>query len=410
MTKHRRKNGSLMDVNISVSSFTQEQDSYTAIFCRDISAQVEAIKRQDELKEINALVLKTTLDGYILGDGDGNVIDVNDSYLKLSGYSREELLAKNITEVSEVVPAQELEDRLKNIIARGGAQFETIHATKKGEKVNLAVSISPHIIKGESYAAAFYRDITEQKKLEKELQKFREHLEDLVIERTKELKEANEELDSFSYSVSHDLRAPLTRIIGFSKVLQDKYADQLDDKGIHYLNRLIYSSQNMGSIIDDLLKLSKISRHELKCRPINLSEECKIIIRGLKENESDRLVEVKIEPDLIGYFDPGLVRQLLENLLGNAWKYTKNQNPAFIEFGQLRRKEKDWFFIRDNGVGFDMKFYDKIFRPFQRLHSLKEFKGNGIGLATVHRIIKKHDGEIEAESEINKGTTFYFRV
>lgn len=241
------------------------------------------------------------------------------------------------------------------------------------------------------------------------LQESHSKLEIRVAERTALLEATNKELEAFSYSVSHDLRAPLTRMDGFSKALQTKYEDKLDKKGVHYLNRIRASSQLLAELIDDLLTLSRVSRRELKKEMIDLSLIAKKIVGTLQSTDKDRKVEVIIQPNVKVTGDAGLLKAMMENLLNNAWKFTREEKLAKIDFGTIQKEGKNWIFVKDNGIGFNMKYYDKLFTPFQRLHS-GEYMGSGIGLSTVQRIISKHGGQIHAESESGKGTTFYFII
>jgi PAS domain S-box-containing protein len=253
-------------------------------------------------------------------------------------------------------------------------------------------------------------DITERKKTEDELKKYREHLEDLVQERTIKLEAANKELESFSYSASHDLRAPLRTIEGFSQALLEDCEDKLDLHGRDYLKRIITATRHMTLLIEDMLKLSRITRTEMNIDKVNLTQIARSIINELKESQPQRHVEIKIADGLEDEADTRLMRILLENLLDNAWKFTGNQANAVIEFGFTKKGEKKIYFVHDNGAGFDMMYVDKLFAPFQRLHSFDEYPGTGIGLATVQRIINRHGGKAWTEGQVGKGATFYFTL
>jgi light-regulated signal transduction histidine kinase (bacteriophytochrome) len=225
-----------------------------------------------------------------------------------------------------------------------------------------------------------------------------------------ELEIANKELESFSYSVSHDLRAPLRAIDGFSRILLEDYQDKLDDDGKDSLARIRAASQRMGQLIDDLLQLSRITRAEMHRVPVDLSALTRAVCDELKITEPARRVEFVIKPDLVTKADAGLMRAALENLLGNAWKFTGHRTDAKVEFGSRLEGGERVFYVRDNGVGFDMKYDSKLFGAFQRLHTSAEFPGTGIGLATVQRIIHRHGGRVWAEGETNRGATFYFSL
>jgi signal transduction histidine kinase len=250
----------------------------------------------------------------------------------------------------------------------------------------------------------------ERKRAEVELQKYRDHLEELVVQRTTELTAVNKELESFSYSVSHDLRAPLRSIDGFSQALLEDYSDKLDEKGKDYLHRARAAAQRMSQLIDDLLSLSRVTRSEMRHETVDLSTLARKVTTELQKTQPGRHVEFVITEGLTVNGDTALLRVALENMLGNAWKFTGKQPKARIEFGVTHHEGKPTYYVRDNGVGFDMTYVGKIFAPFQRLHSNDEFPGTGIGLATVQRIILRHGGKVWAEGTVGKEATFYFTL
>jgi two-component system NtrC family sensor kinase len=224
-----------------------------------------------------------------------------------------------------------------------------------------------------------------------------------------ELERKNKELEAFSYSVSHDLRAPLRAIDGFSRVVLEDLGDNLDPKGRGYLQRVCAAAQRMGELIDDLLKLSRVGRADLRRSHVNLSHIAHQVIAGLRKH-SDRQVEVVVQDHLVADADSRLMQIVLENLLGNSWKFTTNVSDARIELGRDHNGDDDIYFVRDNGAGFDMAYVEKLFRPFQRLHSDADFAGTGIGLATVSRIVDRHGGRVWAEGAVDRGATFYFTI
>ncbi len=242
-------------------------------------------------------------------------------------------------------------------------------------------------------------------------------MEELVEERTAEVRRyiarlevANKELETFAYAVSHDLHAPLRVIDGFSQALLEDYSTKLDEDGKEYLSRVRAAAQRMGELIDDLLRLSCISRTELRRETIDLSSLVEEITDELDRSEPGRKVEIVIEKGLTGTGDRALTRAALENLLGNTWKFTRKKDKARIEFGMTGHDGDTAYFVRDNGVGFNMEYANKLFGPFQRLHGSDEFEGTGIGLATVQRIIRRHGGRVWAEARVNEGATFYFTL
>ena len=257
-----------------------------------------------------------------------------------------------------------------------------------------------------------------------ELQRYAADLERRVEERTHELQERNEalrrnaaellaantELDAFAYSVSHDLRAPLRSIDGFSQILLEDYAEKLDEAGRESLQRVRAASQRMGTLIDDLLKLARVTRAEFRTEDVDLSDIARDIVADLQRATPERQVEFAIAPGLKARGDARLLRVVLDNLLRNSWKYTAKQPAPRVEFRSADANGDKAFMVRDNGAGFDMKYADKLFGVFQRLHSASDFEGTGIGLATVRRIINRHGGRIWAEGAVDQGATFYFTL
>jgi signal transduction histidine kinase/HAMP domain-containing protein len=241
------------------------------------------------------------------------------------------------------------------------------------------------------------------------IRKINAELEERIKERTAQLVAANNELEAFAYSVSHDLRAPLRAIDGFGRILSEKYTNLLDPKGRDYLRRTRAAAQRMGQLIDDLLSLSRLTRKEMQWNEIDLSKMAKEITSELALTQPDRVVECFIRDHLVARGDERLLRAALENLLGNAWKFTGNQVNARIEFDALKQNGETVFFVRDNGAGFDMRYADQLFGAFQRLHSMSEFPGTGIGLAIVQRVIRRHGGSVWAEGTVDRGATFYFK-
>lgn len=249
------------------------------------------------------------------------------------------------------------------------------------------------------FFAVTFNDITERKQAEEALRRY-----------AAELETANRELESFSYTVSHDLRAPLRSMDGYSNALLEDYAGNLDSQGKMWLQNIRTSSVHMGRLIDDILGLSRVIRTELKFDDVDLSEIARAEAARLKEREPGRQVEFSIIPGVVAFGDRNLLGLVLQNLMGNAFKFTSKNPAASIEFGLFRQNGVPVYFVRDNGAGFDMRYVDKLFSAFQRLHTDKEYSGTGIGLATVQRIIQRHDGKIWVEGEVNRGASFYFTL
>ena len=259
-------------------------------------------------------------------------------------------------------------------------------------------------------AVVYHINMTHLAEIEGELRQHRDHLEELVAQRTADLTQALEELESFSYSIAHDLRAPLRTITSFSQVLLEDIAGSINSEDHTNLQRIIKAGKYMACLLDDILALARISRNALVKTRVDLSQLAHEIIHELREEANTRQVEVQIQPGLSAQGDPVLLKSLLENLLNNAWKYTRPRTHPRITMGQENINEQPVFFIRDNGVGFNMQHAGNLFRPFYRLHHDEQFEGTGIGLATAQRIIKRHEGRIWINAEENKGTTVYFTL
>ncbi|MEO5961829.1 MAG: ATP-binding protein, partial [Thermomonas sp.] len=254
-------------------------------------------------------------------------------------------------------------------------------------------------------------DVTDRVRAEGAVKTLNRTLESRVAARTRALSEANHELESFAYSVSHDLRAPLRAIEGFSRILGERYADALDETGRDYLGRVRRATERMAELIDALLKLSRISRTGLNATEVDLSLLAEEVAASLADADPQRQLEVRIQPGMSAYGDRALLLTLLDNLMGNAWKFTNGTPDAVIEVGMsLDRDGKPRWFVCDNGAGFDAGYSNKLFRPFQRLHSQDAFPGHGIGLASVKRIIERHGGDIRAEGAVGQGATFSFTL
>jgi len=338
---------------------------------------------------------------------DGSFIEVNDSYTRITGHSREELIGHNAGDFNIWVNTKEKNRMLDKISNRQKITNEEFdYRLKSGEIRTMLVSNEYLTLNGKPCVLVANTDITERKRTE---EKLKNTLADLENSSTK-LAATNKELETFSYSVSHDLRSPLRSIDGFSQALLEDYQERLDDTGKDYLQRLRSASQKMGELIDGILKLSRLNRGEMHKEEIDLSALVGEISARLQENEPQRHAKFLIKKGLVTQGDPQLLRALIENLIGNSWKFTRKCKETKIEFGTSKNGGETTYFIKDNGAGFDMTYADKLFGAFQRLHDVSEYPGTGIGLATVQRIINRHGGNIWAEGAVDKGATFYFTL
>jgi PAS domain S-box-containing protein len=355
-----------------------------------------------------AAVVESSSDAVIGKDLKGIVTSWNAAAQRIFGYSADEILGRPIT---LIIPPNHHQDEEQLLLQRV-EHFETERLRKDGTRVAVSITVTP--IKdahGEVIGVTkVVRDITEQQRAAEMIRQLNIDLEERVVERTAQLQTANKELEAFSYSVSHDLRAPLRSLDGFSQALMEDCADKLDAESLDNLRRIRSASQRMGQLIDDLLNLSRLTRGELTRQTVDLSKIAQETADELRASDTRREVNFVIPGGLIAEVDPRLLQIVLTNLLGNAWKFTANRLDALIEFGSDGEDGSKAFFVRDNGVGFDMAYAGKLFGAFQRLHAMHDFPGTGIGLVTVQRIIHRHGGRIWAESAVNAGATFHFTL
>ena len=380
---------------------------------RQLEHEMRESRRAHEAQARLAAIVESSEDAIIGKTLDGIIFSWNEGARRMYGYTEDEVVGKDI---SILLPPDHPDEapRILESIVRGEpvGHYETERMTKGGRRIQISLTVSPiRDAAGNIIAAStIARDITEQKQAEEEIRRLNVDLEKLVEHRTSELQDAVRELEAFSYSVSHDLRAPLRAIDGFSNTLLKYYRDSLDERGQDYLGRVRAAAQRMGQLIDDILGLSRAGRAEMHRQQIDISTMASDILAELQSNQPERKAEFVVAPGLIANADDHLIRIALTNLLGNAWKFTARQDLARIEVGKYDENGEWVYFVKDNGVGFNPEYADKLFLAFQRLHSEADFPGTGIGLALVQRILRRHGGRVWARSAVNQGATFYFTL
>jgi two-component system, chemotaxis family, CheB/CheR fusion protein len=370
---------------------------------QDITERKKMEDAMRESEERFRALSETSPVGVGVSSAEGVLLYTNRSYNLILGYNPGELLGRKAIDLY-----WNAENRRSwvGVLRDTGVvrDYEARLKRKNGTPVWVSINATP-ISYGEKQAVmGTIQDITERKKAEENLIQRTDELEDS----TKALEASNAELESFSYSVSHDLKAPLRGINGFSTALLEEYADKLDERGKEYLNNILQSSQLMGLLIDDILKLSRINRSELNTEKIDMSEIVSAIAEELQHSQPDRKAEFIVPPGITANGDLHLLKIMLRNLLENAWKFTIKRPESRIEFGVMKREDTPVYYVKDNGIGFDMQYSDKLFKPFSRLHSQEEYPGTGIGLAMVQRIVRRHGGRIWAEGRMGQGSTFHF--
>ena len=402
------RHGRLVPVQVSMNVVPGEQPPKACLVAMDLTERKQAEQAQRRQAGQYATLVSTSSDGYLRSDSQGNLLDVNSTYCRMSGYSRNELLKMNIADIEAIEDPGEVLWHMRKITSAGFDRFETRHRRKNGE--TFEVEISASYFPATEQFLTFARDVTARKRAEEEIRKLNQELEARVLARTAELGRVNQELEAFNYAVAHDLRAPLRHMSGFADLLAEQGAPCLNDACQHYLEAIQSSALHMEQLLEDLLRLSRLGRQELRKQICALNLLVEEVVEGLQPEIKDREIEWRIAELPHVACDPTLMKQVLVNLLSNAVKFTRPRKPAIIEIGQITIDGETAVFVRDNGVGFSMKYVDKLFGLFQRFHRESEFEGTGVGLAIVQRIIHRHGGRVWAEAEPDKGATLSFSI
>jgi PAS domain S-box-containing protein len=408
--RNKAKDGTIYWVDTTIVPFLNEKGKpyrYVAIRA-DIT---ERKKAEQEIKSLSYALEQSCI--VAITDQKGIIKEVNDNFCRISKYSREELIGKDHRIINSGYHSSAFIKELWQTIAKGRIwRGELRNMAKDGTVYWVDTTIVPFLNEqGKPYQyIAIRADITERKKAEQEIRALNEELEQKVIKRTTQLQKANKELEAFSYSVSHDLRAPLRAVNGYAKLLEEDYSKALDAEGLRLLSEIQENARRMGALIDDLLAFSKIGRNEVKKTFIKMKELTESVLEEINNGSVYPEAKIILHPLEPVRGEYSLIKQVMVNLISNAVKYASKRKRPEIEISCRRYNDFIIYRVKDNGIGFNNKYANQLFGVFHRLHSNDEFEGTGIGLALTQRIIDKHGGKIWAEGQENKGATFYFSL
>ncbi len=416
-----RADGEEFPVEASISQVEAGGQKLYTVIMRDITERRRAEEELRESEQRLHTVIENLAEGLIISEPDGRLLYWNRAGLEIHGFSDLEEGLRHLPEFENIYELSTMDGAVLSLddwpmarVLRGerlrGFDARVRHKESGWERV---FSYNGSVVRekgGGHLAFLSIRDITERKQAEEQIRRLNETLELRVRERTAQLEAANKELEAFSYSVSHDLRAPLRHIDGFSRALLEDCADDLDEAGKGYLREVRAASGEMARLIEEVLQLARVTRGELRREEVSLSKLAREAVAELRKADAGREVSIRIEEGHTVRGDRRLLQVMLVNLLGNAWKFTSKMERAEIVFSRVEGVRGPVYFVRDNGAGFDMTYADKLFVAFQRLHSLDEFEGTGVGLATVQRVVNRHGGQVWAEGAVGRGATFYFTI
>jgi PAS domain S-box-containing protein len=414
-----RRDGTRLWMSVVITALRDEESGELQGFvkvARDMTERKKADEALRQSEERIRTILETALDAIVMMDAGGLVREWNPAAERMFGYTRAYAVGRTLAEL--VIPPylREMHTRglARHLVEGGGRmlnrRIEVMAQRADGSEFPVELAITEAQTEGERMFTGYIADITQRRESEEQIRRLNTELEARVQKRTEQLELANRELEAFSYSVSHDLRAPLRHINGFVEILQSSIGDKLDEESRGFLNTISDSARQMGRLIDDLLAFSRVGRSELRFVPVKLDNLLAEAMRELSSESSRRAVRWQTGPLPEVHGDPGMLRQVFINLLSNALKYSRTRTPALIEINASETATEHIISVRDNGVGFDPTYAGKLFGVFQRLHPAHEFEGTGIGLAIVRRVILRHGGRVWAEGAVNAGATFHFSL
>jgi PAS domain S-box-containing protein len=397
-----------------------ERTAELAQTARDLEAEVAERKHAEDALRDNQVrlagIVDSAMDAIISVDSEQSIVLFNAAAEKIFGCASAQAIGQTI---DTFIPQRFREHHRQHIhdFGQTGITSRSMQSLgmlsglrADGEEFPIEASISHMEAAGQRFFTVILRDITERKVAEEEFRQLNAELEQRVMKRTAELEAANRELEAFSYSVSHDLRAPLRAVDGFSQVVIEDFGPQLPEEARRYLQMIRGSAKRMGDLIDDLLTFSRLSRQPLNKELVNTAKLVGNVLEEMSGQREGRQVDVRIEDLPVCHADPALLKQVWINVLSNALKFTRKREAAVVEIGSVREQDETVFVVRDNGTGFDMRYSDKLFGVFQRLHRADEFDGTGVGLAIVQRVIHRHGGRVWADAAVDRGATFYFTL
>ena len=408
----RMNDGRVVQFSISSRKITLTGEPCILSVRRDVTNERQTEKALNASELRYRRLFESAKDGILILDAEtGMVVDVNPFLIKILGFSHEQFLGKAIWELGFFKDIWANAEMFAELKEKEYVRYEHLPLeTSGGKRIEVEFVSNVYLVNGSKVIQCNVRDVTARREAEETVRELNANLEQRVIERTTQLEAANKELEAFSYSVSHDLRAPVRAMDGYSQAILEDYGAQLPEEGRRYLQTIREGAQKMGMLIDDLLTFSRLSRAPLKKQDVNANELIASVLDDLRSLLKGRQVELRIGELPRCLADPALLRQVWVNLLSNALKYTQKREAAVVEIGCEAKPEGNVYFVRDNGTGFDMRYANKLFGVFQRLHREEDYEGTGVGLAIVQRIVHRHGGRIWAEAAVNRGATFYFTL